>query len=275
MIKVLDLDKLFDNYISGYVYKNIGKIKPEEIENQMPVMYEEFGNEKLKELDGKTPNEFYKQFSMKELLECLKSHLAKGVPISDFLCEAIVFDKKEENLIKEELFNDNGEEYTAYLMNFLSDMGGEIPLKRYLEYAVYDYPETIAELSVEFLSEDAEKVKELIISEIENVEESKKERLVEILSNVKNDDRVFDILIKEFVKNQDKIPFYAQMIVKYGDDRAIPFLLQAIKDEKISYADFEELRFAIEALGGEYNEKRDFSNDKAYKKIKGERVKRI
>ena len=46
-------------------------------------------------------------------------------------------------------------------------------------------------------------------------------------------------------------------------------ILAEIEKEKISYADFEELRFAIEALGGEYDKVRDFKNDKSYKKIKG------
>ena len=40
-------------------------------------------------------------------------------------------------------------------------------------------------------------------------------------------------------------------------------------EEKINYADFEELRFVIEALGGEYKGDKDFSADKIYKKIKG------
>ena len=38
MIKVIDVDKLFDEYISDYVYKNIGKVKPEEIENKIPML---------------------------------------------------------------------------------------------------------------------------------------------------------------------------------------------------------------------------------------------
>ena len=60
MVKIIDLDKLFDKYISGYVYKNVGKIKPEEIENEIPVMYEKFGDEPIAELGGKTPNAYYK-----------------------------------------------------------------------------------------------------------------------------------------------------------------------------------------------------------------------
>ena len=79
---------------------------------------------------------------------------------------------------------------------------------------------------------------------------------------------MFDILVAEFAKNQNNIPLYAGYLAKYGDERALPFLNVAIEKEKISYADFEELRFAIEALGGEYNKVRDFSNDKSFKKIK-------
>ena len=38
-MKIIDIDKLFDDYISQYVYENIGKVKPEEIEDKMPVLY--------------------------------------------------------------------------------------------------------------------------------------------------------------------------------------------------------------------------------------------
>ena len=62
MNKIIDIDALFDKYISDYVYGNIGKMKPEEIENKIPDLYVKFGDEKLKDLDGKTPNTFYKDF---------------------------------------------------------------------------------------------------------------------------------------------------------------------------------------------------------------------
>ena len=42
MIKILDMDSIFDKYISDYVYKNIGKVKPEEIENNIPLLYEKW-----------------------------------------------------------------------------------------------------------------------------------------------------------------------------------------------------------------------------------------
>lgn len=267
-IKIIDLDKLFDKYISGYVYKNIGKVKPEEIENNIPVLYDKFGDEKLEELDGKTPNSFYREYSAEELLECLKTHADEKVPVSDFLCEAIIASENGVKAVTAALNNDESEEYTAYLMNMLSDMGGDIPVGRYFEYALTDYPDSVGELATEFLCEIADKVKASAVERYKESDEKGKARIAEILSRAGKDDAVFNILVEEFVKHGENIPLYASYLSRYGDERAIPFLSTAAENDKISYADFEELRFAIESLGGECKVKRDFTKDKTYKKIK-------
>ncbi len=268
MIKIIDIDSLFDKYIEGYVYANIGKVKVDEIENKIPELYIKFGNEKLKELDGKTPNTYYEDFSGEELLNCLENHLKQKVNISDFLCEAIIKNSDNEDALIKALDKHEDEQFLLYVMNMLGDINSKKAIKKYLEFILWDYSESIRDVATELLCENAEEIKEDILKEFSEVSPVKKACLTEILSNWKNDDRVFDILIAEFIKNQKDLPIYASYLSKYGDDRAIPFLLNVIEDEKISYADFEVLRFAIEALGGEYTKKRDFSKDKTYKKIK-------
>ena len=268
MIKIIDVDALFDKYISDFVYGNIGKIKPEEIENEIPTLYEKFGDETLKELDGKTPNTFYRQYGAEELLSCLKGHLAKGVAVSDFLCEAITASENYEDALVKALDEDGNEEFTVYLMNMLIEGDAKKAKDRLLQLVLWDYSEGIRELATELLATMSDQVKEQILSQFNEAEPSKKVNLVEILAGCSKDDRVFKILIDEFIKNQNNIPLYAGYLAKYGEERALPFLLAAIENERISYADFEELRFAIEALGGEYNKERDFSKDKTFKKIK-------
>lgn len=265
MIKTVDVDSLFDKFISDYVYSNIGKIKPEEIEDKMPVLYTEFGDKALEELDGKTPNTYYRDFSAEELKECLKSHLEQGVAISDFLCEALTDASGCEDVLCAELSKDNPEEFTLYLMNILGEKNSTKPLKRYLEFVLWDYSEPVRELATELLCGFSDDVKEEIIAQYKDASKEAKACFTEILSHAKHDDRIFDILIEEFVKHPDEIPLYAGYLAKYGDDRAIPFLLTSAESEKINYMDFEELRFAIEVLGGECKVKRDFSKDKLYK----------
>lgn len=267
-MKIIDIDELFDEYISDYVYKNIGKVKPEEIENKIATLYVEFGKTKLEKLDNLSPEEYYKGYSGTELIECLKTHLQQGVAVSDFLCEAITQNKDNESALIKALDCDNDEEFTIYIMNMLVDMDSKECISRYLEMVIFDYSEPIKEVATEFLKERAESVKESILAQFNECDSKVQEYLSEILSGCKKDDRVFDILVAQFAKNQNQIPIYASYLAKFGDERALPFLMTAIEDEKITYADFEELRFAIEALGGEYNKIRDFKNDKTYKKIK-------
>ena len=268
MIKVIDIDSLFDKYISDFVYKNIGKVNPDEIENKIPELYEKFGHEKLEELNGKSPEEYYRQFSGEELVACLKEHIQKDVPIPDYLCESITENAENEQSLIKALDGDN-EEFLLYVMNMLFEMDSKACSKRFLEMIVWDYSSPIKELATEFLKERADGVKEEILTQFRDSNEQTKEYLTEILSGCKKDDRVFDILVEQFVKNPKNVAIYAGYLAKYGDERALPFLLAEIEKEKIPYADFEELRFAIEALGGEYNKERDFNSDKSYKKIKG------
>jgi len=267
MIKIIDVDELFDKYISDFVYQNIGKVKPEEIENQIPKLYVEFGDKALDELDGLTPNTYYLQFEISLLLKCLKSHLEKGVSVSDFLCEAITSKKENEKYLVKAL-DDKDEEFTLYVMNMLVDMESKACADRFLEFILWDYSAPIKELATEHLKEISSVVKNQIVAQFNDSDESVKEYLSEILSTCEKEDKVFDILINQFVKNPNKIPMYAGYLSKYGDQRALPFLMTQIEREDISYADFEELRFAIESLGGEYNKIRDFKKDTTYKKIK-------
>lgn len=274
MLKVIDVDKLFDKYISGYVYKNVGKIKPEEIEDNIPVMYEKFGIEPLEELDGFTPQEYYKRATARELFDCLKKHAEDKVPVPDFLFEAIIADKNNyRETVKELTAATAGElceEYAVYLMNAVIAFNEGVPAGTYTDFILSDYPETIKELATETLAENADAAAEELVSAAENATGDAKERIAEVLSHVskKRNDKIFDILVNAFIECGDKVSQYAGYLARYGDERAIPFLTAAIENEKISYADFEELRFAIEALGGEYDKKRDFTADKTYKKIK-------
>lgn len=268
MIKIIDIDKLFSDYISDYVYSNLGKVSPEEIENQMPVLYAEFGSKPLKELDGKTPETYYLDFTADQLIECLNAHLEKGVEVSDFLCEAITQNPNSASAILTALDEFNGEQFIMYALNILSEIDCTPALKRITEFIIWDYSEPIRELATEILYPYADAVKEELLSQVKDVDDTRRTLFAEILSHASHDDRVFDLLIEEFVKNQDNIPLHAGFLAKYGDDRALPFLKTAIENDKINYHDFEELRFAIEVLGGEYTEERDFSSDKTYKKIK-------
>jgi uncharacterized protein YecA (UPF0149 family) len=65
----------------------------------------------------------------------------------------------------------------------------------------------------------------------------------------------------------------ASYLAAYGDERALEHLLKKIEDESIGFVEFQELKYAIEALGGEYDEPRDFSADKDYIAVEAAAIK--
>ena len=90
------------------------------------------------------------------------------------------------------------------------------------------------------------------------------EAMLEILSRVKSrDERIYTLLMTAF-QTDENLSMRASYLAAYGDERALPILLARIEDETLGFVDFQELKYAIEALGGEYNEPRDFSGDKDY-----------
>ena len=92
-----------------------------------------------------------------------------------------------------------------------------------------------------------------------------KEYALEILSKtVSGDEEVYKVLLDEFLQYGENTPMRASYLASYGDVRALPYLLERIDDETIGFVEFQELKYAIEALGGEYDKPRDFTGDKDY-----------
>ena len=75
---------------------------------------------------------------------------------------------------------------------------------------------------------------------------------------------MYQLLLTAFLTDAERVPMHASYLASYGDSRALEPLLKAISDENIGFIEFQELKYAIEALGGEYNEPRDFSADSDY-----------
>ena len=67
----------------------------------------------------------------------------------------------------------------------------------------------------------------------------------------------------------------ASYLAAYGDERALPVLLDKIDEEGITFIEYQELKYAIESLGGSYEKERDFSNDEYYQAVKAHSVNEI
>lgn len=261
MMKLYDFDGMFDQKLAKYISENAGKYREEEWEDIIARLYREYGDTYLK-LIGDTPNGFYAKMSDGELVSALKIHLKKGIPVPVFLCNAI--EKRDCAGLLLPLL-DGSEDEVEYAVNLIGS--DERALDRYMQMLVSaDTSEDIKNRCVDALKEKADLVAERAAGYY--AAGTEKDYMLEILSRtVKPSDEVFYLLLNAFLSADDK-SLTASYLASYGDARALDALYAAIEDEGIPFAEFQELKYAIEALGGEYEDERDFSGDPYYEMIK-------
>ena len=257
-MKLIDFDGLFDEKLAQYMAQNKNKHTEREWENVIPKLYKKFGDTFIAKI-GCTPKEYYARMSEVELVETLKAHLIKDVPVPEFLCSEIENRGVVDVLLP--LLEEENEEAVSYAINLIGEDG-----KAFEAY--------FSILTKNRLTEDIRSdVTDILRAHADEVKEEAKrfygqgiatEYMLEILSRVKEkEDGIFELLLKEF-RTFDNVARRAGFLAAYGDERALPYLLERIEDRTIGFVEFQELKYAIEALGGEYNEPRDFSEDKDY-----------
>lgn len=261
-MKLYDFDGMFDEKLSEYIAKNPDKYTESEWEDVIPKMYRKFGDTFIKSV-GDTPKGFYKKLSDEQLVTALTTHLKKQVPVSEFLYSEL--EKRDVFGLLAPLLDGSDSEKECAVNLIGSD---ERVLEKYLEMLVSD--NTDGELKgklADLLKEKADLVADKAVNYYgQGVE---KEYMLEIMSrSVIRSDKIFDILIKEFRGNIDNLPVCAGYLATYGDERALPYLLDKIDEEGISFIEYKELLMAIESLGGTYDKQRDFSSDPYYGLIK-------
>lgn len=266
MIEIFDVDELFTSWLSDLIKNEYKDLTPEEIERKMPEVYDKFNEVKIEKLGNKTVSEYFLQFTISELIDAIKDYIDAGIePPCEML--NIIADSNEGETELIALLGDENDLVVLYAMRLLSDKNCKGCLDKIFDIMLNKLDQNMVELATEILIENANEIKDKILSVYYTCDEGLIQNLEEILSYTSGDDRVFDLLVNAFNNNPDKLLFYTQLLKKYGDERALDILYKKVDEPSIDYADYQELRSAIESLGGTIA-KRDFSLDSVYSAVK-------
>ena len=267
-MKPVDLDGLFDEKLAQYMEENKGKYTEKQWENIIPKLYKKFGDTYVAKIKA-TPKEYYAKMTDGELTETFAAHLAQKVPVPDFLCSEI----EERNCIDAllPLLREGDGETVSYALNLIGADARAFP--DYFSIITEEkFDEDIRDAAVEKLKENADAALAAALAYYK--EGRAKEYMLEILSRAKTrSEEIFHILLDEFLSDGSRVPMHASYLAAYGDERALPYLLKKIEDREIGFVEFQELKYAVEALGGEYNEPRDFSDERDYRTIEDASLK--
>lgn len=266
-MKLMDFDGLFDEKLAQYVKENKKKHSEREWEDVIPKLYRKFGDTFISKI-GCTPRQYYAKMTDEELVQTLQAHLTEGVPVPEFLCTELEERCAADALLP--LLRSDDTQTVSYAVNLLGEERkafGEyfsILTEGRLDEEVRSDVADILRLHADEIKDEARAAYEQGLA---------KEYMLEILSRVKEkEDWVFELLLRAFRSDED-LPMHASYLAAYGDERALPYLTERIEDRSLGFVEFQELKYAIEALGGEYYEERDFSQDKDYLAIEAASAK--
>lgn len=257
-MKLIDFDGIFDEKLAQYMQENKSKYTEKQWEDVIPKLYKKFGDTYVAKVKC-TPKEYYAKMTDEQLVETLRAHLQSDVPTPEFLCTEL--ENRDVATALLPMLLEKDVQLVTYAFNLIGDD------KRAYDTYFKILEENLADENVqgdlvEVFKFHADEVKDRAF---ENYKKGiAKEYMLEILSRVKTrDDDIFHALLSAF-ESGENVPMHASYLAAYGDERALGKLLSAIEDKHIGFVEFQELKYAIDALGGEYKEVRDFSADKDF-----------
>ncbi|MBR2970937.1 MAG: hypothetical protein IKC48_03990 [Clostridia bacterium] len=245
----------FNKLFSDYVLK-IGHVHEEELGE----VYERWYNEYCDALMD-SPRGIISSMSDGELSQELIEECYLGAP-SLTVMEALQ-SRDNERVLVPLLYEGNS--MLAYCAAELLRNMNKIPAEAFAQLLTQTDDSELFELVVDSLKEDPDGVRDVLLELIEGADEHVKMAIAEILSCGGKDERVYQLLVEQFASG-DNLALYASYLARYGDERCAPMLYRALSSS--SYADYIEIRNAIESLGGIVDEERDFSSDPDYIYIK-------
>lgn len=266
---MIDFEQKFRDYIENYT----ANLNEDEIEKLLPQLYLEWADTPASWLLGATPNSYFSKMDPTQLVKLFGEYLIEGSNVPGQLLNSIV-DKEQSTypLLVNLLINYDGEgsdDLKNEIVRLLSEMGFKHPFDYYIGVIKScERPNSFCETCAEMLKEAGEQYKAKILEALNSgCNRYAQDCFLDILASMPFCDKVFEHVLERFLLSEDGKAFYANLLGKLGNEKAVPYLLKALRLEEIGYYDYVAVCNALEALGKEIKIERDFSGDKDYDRL--------
>ena len=263
----MNIEKLFEKELRAYFTSHRG-ISADKLDDVTQKLYEKWSDTPCAELGGKTPRQYVESIDdVKTLVSLALESVRGGGEPAPLYVERISRMPHASNELKEILLSSE-KESVRIVASELLDRIGDTPVSDYVEI-VFD-PDTPTDLRETLISrlEGEDGLAEILIPRISETEGGAKFILAELLARSGEvDERIYELLIG-LLDEKGAVAYVSQLLSAYGDPRAIEKL--SMIAETCDYADYIDIRNAVEELGGELALRLSWDNDASYKKIKGE-----
>jgi hypothetical protein len=272
-MRCIDFDEYFSEFWLNWLKEHREEYTyTDEFEKAMPEIYDAFLETPADWLGGVKPCEYFNSFNdAGELVMLLSEYIDKDISVPDVLLERIAcLGLKAEQFLLELLSPNNSLYKRMLAVTLLREIESEKPYKTYIDWLITGEDRELKDNAVESLELMGEKIQDELLFALEAADDDGKEAILSLLSRFSYNKQVYDALVDLFTRCPERRAQLSAYIARLGDDRAIPMLKKAARDDNTPYLVYIELRSAIEALGGEAPKHEYTEDDPAYLIFKDE-----
>lgn len=264
-MKIYDFDEKFYDYARTWVALHPG-LTERQIEESYNEMMLNWLNAPAQWLNGEKPGEYFNRYSdPKDLIKLLEAYDKRDFGLPEPLYSRIVAvgGPCVEALMRIAGDRDRPDSLRGTAIALLRDIGTDAPRELFIDMVCRcrDSEDEPGNLAAEALKEGNGSVVGPLLERYEGAPEYARGLILDICAGFPGDERVLEYLVDGLRNRPESRGLYAALLGKLGDGRAIEALTPFLSAQDINYLDYIEVRNAIEDLGGDPGEPRDFYGD--------------
>ena len=270
-MKIYDFDAKFFEYAQTWMALHPG-LTEKQVEDSYNEIMMNFLNAPAKWLDGQKPGEYFNYYTdPKDLMKLFEEYHRRDVGLPEPLYARIVSlgEACVEPLMRVAEDRQRPEEMRASAIAMLRDIGTDAPREMYIDLVSRcGEANELSEMASDILCASDETVVDELLKRYEAAPEYAQMLIRDICCNFPGRENVYELCVDKLRNRPEERAFYASLLEKLGDPRALETLEKMLKLTDLNYLDYIEIRNAVESLGGDPGEERTFYGDPDYEAMR-------
>lgn len=270
-MKIHDFDAKFFEYAQTWMALHPGMTEKQVEESYNEIMLN-FLNAPAQWLNGETPGSYFNRYDQpKDLMKLIEEYDKRDIGLPEPLYARIVSlgEVCAEQLTRIASDESKPESLRASAIAMLRDIGTDAPRSLFVDLACRcEESNELSEMASDILSASDASVVDELLNRYDDAPEYAQALILDICCNFPGNPKLFDHCLDKLRNRPEMRAYYASLLGKLGDPRAIEPLQSFLTLSDLTYLDYIELRNAIESLGGEVSEDRTFYGDPDYEAMR-------
>lgn len=262
MAALIDFDREYMRYAASKL-KDMGDMKDAALEKALNDTMQAWLSEKADWLGGKTPDEYFSAMDGDGLTGLMADYCAAGMNVPEPLYRQLAARPDSAEALKTIVSDDRmGEQARATALRLLCDMNAD-GVTDICVHLMEDGSDLV-EMAAAWLMRAGYEAAEKLLLAYDAADDAAREAILDVLCYYPGVERTAQLLRSRLLSDHEHRAQHAAMAARLGDPGLIEPLQRLAALSEISYYDYKEIVNAIDSLGGDPGEERQFYGDPDY-----------